>query len=151
MIKYIILFFMVVSSFAKDMQIYAGYFSYNDKTHVSKFTKDVNVTKGEDNILANVVYVYLNQDKKLYKLVAIGNVRFHIKDKKNNTYVGNSDRLLYTAPTERYTLEGHVHVTKVEVQQELYGKKVIIDKIHGLANVIGGENAPLKFIIKVKD
>jgi len=151
MIKYLIILLMMINVFAKEMQIYAGYFFYNDKTHVSKFTKDVNVTKAEDNILADVVYVYLNQNKKLYKLVAIGHVKFHIKDKKNNTYKGTSDRLLYTAPTERYTLEGNVHVTKVEVQQELYGKKVIIDKIHGLANVTGGDNTPLKFIIKVKD
>ena len=151
MIKYLIIFIMVVSGFAKNMQIYARYFFYDDKKHVSKFTKDVNVTKGEDNILANVVYVYLNQNKKLYKLVAIGNVRFHIKDKKNYTYIGSSDRLLYTAPTERYILQDKVHVTKVEVAQQLYGKKVIIDKLHGIANVTGEKDKPMKFIIKVKD
>lgn len=146
-----VLLIIIINTFAQDMQIYAKYFSYNDKKHVSKFTRDVNVTKGEDNILANVVYVYLNKNKKLYKLVAIGNVRFHIKDKKNFTYIGKTKRLIYTDPTERYNLEGNVHVTKIELQQKIYGEKVIIDKLHGIANVIGTKNKPMKFIIKVKD
>jgi len=149
MIRYLLIFIAVLS-FGANMQILSKKFRYDQVKNVSKFEGDVNVTKEKDNILSDILYVYTNKNKKLEKLVAIDDVRFIISD-KNTTYKGKSDKLTYVAPKKLFIFEGKVHITKVQDNQQLFGDKVVIDKLHGTANVVGKENKPLKFIIKVND
>ena len=149
MIKYLVIF-MAIFSFGANMQILSKKFRYDQVKNMSRFEGDVNVTKDKDNILSDILYVYTTKKKKLYKLIAIDNVRFIISD-KNTTYKGTSDKLTYIAPKKLFIFEGKVHITKVEDNQQLFGDKVVIDKLHGTANVVGKENKPLKFIIKVND
>ena len=132
------------------MEITSKHFEYNQTSNISIFEGDVNATKGEDNILADKITLYLTSDKKLNKLVAEGDVKFRVKD-NNSTYVGNSDKLTFVAPKELFIFEGDVHIKKVEDNQQLFGEKVIINKKEGTAKVIGGDKKPLKFIIKVNE
>jgi len=50
-----------------------------------------------------------------------------------------------------FIFEGKVHIKKLEDNQELFGDKVVINKKNGTANVVGKQNEPLKFIIKVDE
>jgi lipopolysaccharide transport protein LptA len=148
--KKYLLIFIALFSFGANMQILSKTFEYDQAKNVSKFEGDVNVTKDKDNILSDILYVYTTKNKKLYKLVAIKNVRFVVTD-NNATYKGSSDKLTYIAPQKLFIFEGKVHIKKLQDNQQLFGDKVVIDKLHGTANVIGKENKPLKFIIKVND
>ena len=148
--KYLIVLFMFLFSYGANMQILSQKFEYNQKQNLSKFIGDVNVTKEKDNILCDKLFVYSSKDKKLNTLVALNNVRFIIND-ENATYKGTSNKLTYIAPQELFIFEGKVHITKIQDNQQLFGDKVIINKKNGTAKVIGKENKPLKFIIKVND
>ena len=148
--KKIIFFILVVFSYSANMQILAKHFTYNKQKGVSIFKGDVNVTKEKDNILSSILYVYTNKNNKLQKLIAIGNVKFRVTD-KNSTYKGVTDKLTYDANQEIYNFEGHVHITKLEDNQQIFGNKVIINKKTGNAIVdSNNDNTPVKFILKVK-
>lgn len=140
----------MIFSYASNMEITSKHFEYNQTNNLSLFEGDVNVTKGKDNILSDILYVYTSKDRKLDKLIAKGHVKFHVTD-KNATYVGNSKVLTYIAPKQLFIFEGNVHIKKLEDNQQLFGNKVVIDKKNGTANIVGGKNKPLKFIIKVND
>ena len=149
--KKIILFVITtIIAYSANMQILAKHFTYDKQKGVSIFKGDVNVTKEKDNILSNILYVYTDKQNKLQKLIAIGNVKFRVKD-KNSTYKGITDKLTYNANKEIYNFEGHVHITKLEDNQQIFGNKVIINKKTGDAIVDSDSNTtPIKFILKVK-
>lgn len=148
--KKIMFFILVVFSYSANMQILAKHFTYSKQKGVSIFKGDVNVTKEKDNILSSILYVYTNKNNKLQKLIAIGNVKFRVTD-KNSTYKGVTDKLTYDANQEIYNFEGHVHITKLEDNQQIFGNKVIINKKTGNAIVdSNNDNTPVKFILKVK-
>ncbi len=151
MIKKISIFIFLFSFLnGSNIIINSKFFKYNQNKNISIFTKDVNVTKQLDNILCDKLVVYFDKNKKLSKMVAFDNVRFVVND-KNSTYKGKSDKLTYIAPKQLFIFEGHVHITKIQDNQQLFGNKVIIDKKNGTANVQGQKNKPLKFIIKVNN
>ena len=148
--KKIIIFLFIVFSYSADMQILAKHFTYDKNKNISIFKDDVNITKENDNILSNTLYVYTNKKNKLQKIVAIGNVKFRISD-QNSTYKGQTDKLIYNANKEIYKFEGNVHITKLEDNQQIFGNKVIINKKTGNAIVDSdNNNTPIKFILKVK-
>jgi len=146
----LLIIFLFIFSYGANMQILSQKFEYNQTKNLSIFTKDVNVTKEKDNILCNKLFVYSTKDKKLKKLIAIGNVKFVVND-KNATYKGKSDKLTYIPPQKLFIFEGKVHITKIQDNQQIFGDKIIVDKQTGSAKVVGKENKPLKFIIKVND
>jgi len=146
--KFFIVFITIIAAYATNMQILANHFEYNQMKNISKFIGDVNVTKEKDNILTDKLFVYTTKDKKLYKLIALGHVKFKIND-KNTTYIGNSGKLTYIKPKQLFILEGNVHITQLPSKQQLFGEKVIINQKTGTANIAGAKNKPLKFIIKV--
>ena len=146
--RFLIILILFIFSYAENMEILANHFEYNQENNLSQFIGNVKVTKNNEKIESNKLIVYTTKDRKLYKLIAQGNVKFKITN-QNATYIGTSDKLTYIKPKQLFILEGHVHITKTQDNQQLFGNKVIIDKKNGTANVIGSKNKPIKFIIKV--
>jgi lipopolysaccharide export system protein LptA len=148
--KFLILSMISLSLFSNNLEITSKSFTYNEARKISTFIKDVNVTRGMDNILCDKMDIFFNDKKKPIKIVALNDVRFQIKVDTNSTYKGKSNKLVYLIPEEKIDLEGNVSIKKIEDDQRLYGEKVIIDKKNKTANVIGNDK-PIKFIIKVND
>jgi len=150
MIKKLVVFLLTIYVMASNLEITSKNFQYDKIKNISYFKNDVNVTKGKDNILSDILIVYFDKDKKIKKIIAKQNVRFLLYD-ENSTYKGISDEIIYTPKNEIFVFEGNVHITKLEDNQQLFGNKVIINKKTGESKVFGGENKPVKFILKVKD
>jgi len=148
--KFLSIIFIAIISYATNIEILAKHFEYNQTSNISIFTGDVNVTKGNDNILSDTLYVYTTNQKKLAKIIAIGHVKFKVTD-KNSTYKGKSDKLTYIASKQLFVFEGNVNIIKLDDNQQLFGDKVIINKKEGSANITGSSNKPIKFILKVKE
>jgi len=148
--RFLFIFFITIFSFASEMEIHSNHFEYNQTSNISKFIGDVNITKEKDNILSDTLFIYMDKNKTLDKLIAIGNVKFIINE-KNSTYKGRSDKVIYIVPTQIVIFEGKVKILRLPENQKLYGDKVIINKKEGTAEVLGEKNKPIKFVIKVKE
>ncbi|NPA55314.1 MAG: hypothetical protein GXO40_03030 [Epsilonproteobacteria bacterium] len=140
-----VVLFIAVFLYADNLEISSKFFEYNKTKNMATFKKHVKVIKGRDTILSDELYIYTLPSKKLKQLIAKGHVRFKVFN-NNILYRGSSDELIYFPKKQKFVFRGHVHITKQK--QQLYGQEVVIDKKNGLANVIGDNNKPLKFILK---
>lgn len=148
--KRIIIFLLAVFLNASELKIVSKTFNYYPDKLFSYFKGDVNATKGKDNILADEIKVYLNKDKSLKELIAIGNVKFTISLDKNTTYKGYSNYLDYNINNGDIILKGNAFVKKLETNESVKGKYIKINKFSKNAVVKGGKN-PAVIIIKVKE
>jgi lipopolysaccharide export system protein LptA len=147
--KFLILFIFFLLN-ADELKIVSKTFKYYPDKLYSYFRGDVNVTKGKNNITANELKVYLNKDKSLKELVAIGNVKFIINLDENSTYKGYSDYLDYNIKIGDIILKGNTFVKKLETNESIKGKYIKINKFSKKAEVKGGDK-PAVIIIKVKE
>jgi lipopolysaccharide export system protein LptA len=147
--KQLIIFLMMVFLHADDLKIISKTFNYYPDKFYSDFKGDVNATKGIDNILANEIKVYLNKDKALKELVAIGNVKFVLGLDKNTTYKGYCDYLDYKVNSGDIILKGNAFVKKLQTNESVKGGYIKLNKFSKKA-VVKGVNKPAVIIIKVK-
>jgi len=146
----IIFFLVFIFLNADQLKIVSKTFNYYPKKLYSDFKGDVNATKGKDNILANEIKVYLNKDKTLKELIAIGNVKFVLSLDKNSTYKGYSNYLDYKINSGDIVLKGNAFVKKLETNESVKGKYIKLNKFTKKAVVKGGKK-PAVMIIKVKE
>ena len=150
MIKKVLFIFIFLYSYGSEFKIESKNFEFDNKKLISVFEGDVNVTRGEDNILTDKAVLYLSKKRKLQKMVANGDIKFKISN-DGSIYVGQSDNLSYNAIKQLFILSGNVHIKRVDDNQTISANKVIFDKKNGTLKVMGTENKPLKFILKVDE
>ena len=150
MIKKILLTLLFIYGYSSNFKIESKNFEFDNKKLISIFEGDVNVTREKDNILTDKVILFLSKKQKLQKMIATGNIRFKIYH-NDSFYVGKSNNLSYNAKKEIFILQGKVHIKKLKENQEILADKVIFDKKNGTFKVMGTDNKPLKFILKVDE
>jgi lipopolysaccharide export system protein LptA len=148
--KKFLIFFVALLLNAEELKIISKTFKYYPDKLYSEFKGDVNVSKGKDNVLADEIKVYLNKDKSLKELIAIGDVKFLISLDNNTTYKGCSDYLDYKIKSGDIVLKGNAFVKKLETNESVRGKYIHINKFSKKAEVKGGSK-PAIIIIKVKE
>lgn len=148
--KKIIAFLLVIFLNAQELKIISKNFNYYPDKFFSDFKGKVIATKGKDKILADEIKVYLNKDKTLKELIAIGHVKFNLNLDKNTTYNGYSNYLDYNIKIGDIILKGNAFVKKIETNESIKGKYIKINKFSKKALVKGG-NKPAVIIIKVKE
>ncbi|GAX88039.1 lipopolysaccharide export system protein LptA [Lebetimonas natsushimae] len=148
--KKIVIFILAVLLNAQELKIISKIFNYYPDKLYSYFKGDVNATKGKDNILADEIKVYLNKNKSLKELIAIGHVKFNLNLDNNTTYKGYSDFLDYNIKSGDIILKGNAFVKKLETNESVKGKYIKINKFSKKAEVKGGKK-PAVIIIKVKE
>jgi lipopolysaccharide export system protein LptA len=148
--KKILILFIFLFLNADELKIVSKIFHYYPDKLYSEFKGDVNATKGEDNILADEIKVYLNKDKSLKELIAIGNVKFKISLDNNSTYVGYSNFLDYKVKTGDIILKGNSFVEKLPTKESIKGEYIKLNKF-SKNTVVKGNNKPAVIIIKVKE
>jgi lipopolysaccharide export system protein LptA len=144
----LILIFVTSILFAQNLEIISKFFKYDPKEKVSVFKGDVNATKGEDNILADEMYVYFDNNKKPVKFVAIGNVKFVLALDKNSTYKGKCDKLIYFIKSGDIILKGNAFVKKLETNESISGDIIKMNRFTKDISVQGAKK-PVNIIIKV--
>jgi lipopolysaccharide export system protein LptA len=149
-VKKLIVFLLAIFLNAEELKIVSKTFNYYPNKLYSDFKGNVHATKGKDNIIANEIKVYLNKDKSLKKLIAIGQVKFVLSLDKNTTYKGYSDYLSYDIKSGDIILKGNAFVKKLETNESVKGKYIKINKFSKKAEVQGGKK-PAVIIIKVKE
>jgi lipopolysaccharide export system protein LptA len=149
-VKKLIIFVLAFFLNAEELKIVSKTFKYYPDKLYSYFKGDVNVTKGKDNIIANEIKVYLNKDKTLKELIAIGNVKFIISLDKNTTYKGYSNYLSYDIKSGDIVLKDNAFVKNLETNESVKGKYIKMNKFSKKAEVQGGKK-PAVIIIKVKE
>jgi len=149
--KKAVIFFSALFLMAQNLHIISKQFFYNSKTNVSTFYKDVNATKGKDNILSDKMKVFFNKNKKPVKYIAIGHVKFILYLDKNSTYKGHCDKLIYNFKTYNIYLIGNAFVKKLETNESVSGNYIKINRKTKNVEVKGGGNKPVNIIIKVNE
>jgi lipopolysaccharide export system protein LptA len=148
--KKFIIFLLIIFLDAQNLKIISKTFNYYPDKMYSVFKGDVKVTKGNDSIVAEELKVYLNKDKTLKELIAIGNVKFIISLDKNTTYKGYSNYLSYDIKSGDIVLKNNAFVKKLETNESVKGKYIKMNKFSKKAEVQGGKK-PAVIIIKVKE
>jgi len=144
------LFIATLLTYAEELKITSKYFSYNMAKKQSVFREDVNATKGKDNILADKLVVYFNNQKKPTEFVATGHVRFTISLDDNSTYKGVCDKLTYKLNRGDIVLKGHAKIVKLQTKESVKGSTIILNRFTKNAEVIGGSK-PVEIILKVNE
>jgi lipopolysaccharide export system protein LptA len=149
--KRVILFliFSVLIVSGEELRIVSKLFNYYPNKLYSVFKGDVNATKGKDNILADEMKIFLDKNKKLKELIAIGNVKFILNLDENTTYKGYSDYLDYNKKNGDVILKGNSFVKRLETNESVKGKFIKLNRFSKKAVVKGG-NKPAVIVIKVK-
>jgi len=148
--KKLIFFLLIILLNADELKIVSKTFNYYPNKLYSDFKGNVDATKGKDNIKANEIKVFLNKNKKLKELIAIGNVKFILNLDKNTTYKGYCDYLDYKIKSGDIILEGNAFVKKLETNESVKGKYIKLNKFTKKTLVKGGKK-PAVIIIKVKE
>jgi len=147
--RLISILFMAVLVFAGELKISSQKFFYDSKKLVSVFEGDVNAKKDKDTIIADVLKVYFNKQRKPLKIEAIGNVKFTIAMDKNSTYKGRCQHLFYNIKTGDVLLIGNAFIKKIETNESISGEKIKINRLTKDVEVIGNSKKPVNIIIKV--
>jgi lipopolysaccharide export system protein LptA len=116
-VKKFIVFLLAVILNASELKIVSKTFNYYPDKLYSDFQGDVNAVKGKDNIIADEIKVYLNKDKSLKELIAIGHVKFNLNLDENTTYNGYCDYLDYKIKSGDIILKGNAFVKKLETNK----------------------------------
>lgn len=135
---------------AQDLHITSKKFFYNSKTNISTFIKDVNATKGKDNILSDKMKIYFDKNKKPIKYIATGHVKFILALDKNATYKGHCDKLIYNFRTYNVFLIGNAYIKKLQTNESVSGNYIKLNRKTKNVEVEGGKK-PVNIIIKVNE
>lgn len=149
--KIFILILITVTLYANDLQIKANSFSADQKKGVSEFVGNVNVIKGQDEINASKIVVYMNSEKRPKKYVATGDVSFHIVTQDGSEYTGYSQKVVYIPLKKEYMFYKDVHIKQIGEKNEIISDEVVIKTTEGKAKAKSNTDKPVIMIFDVKE
>lgn len=157
--KYFFIFFLVpylLLANSSKLIIDSYKFEGNDIKGISIFTGNVKLKRDQDRLNSDKLEIYRTPKNKNFKnrvvlkYIATGNVSFTIISLKKH-YEGKGDKLIYYPQKQQYQIIGNGYIIEKNEDREIYGDKIYIDQITEEAKVIGSENKPVRFILKIKD
>jgi len=99
---YFLTFFLLLSLQAEQLKIVAKSFNGDEKSGVTVFKGNVQITKGSDELNASIVTVYTNAKRKPTKYVAKGKVSFYIKTQNRAVYQGKAEKAVFLPTKKEY-------------------------------------------------
>jgi len=141
----------VSTLYAENVEITADHFEADQLKRVTRFSGNVHMKKGSDELNATRVFVYFDENRKPERYEAVGESSFIIHMQNGSYYVGKADKLVYKPLDDLYELYGNVVLKEPNMDRTIIGEKVVVDKSTGRANVEGNDTRPVKFIFKVED
>jgi len=151
--KYLLMFSLVLmtSLSADRLKIEAKDFTADEKKGVSVFTGNVKIKKGADELNASKVTVYTNENKKVDKFVAVGNVKFYIKTETNDIYQGRAQKAILKPLEKSYHFFTDVYLTQINKKKEITGEEVYINTIKGEVLAKGAKKKPVIMIFDLAE
>ncbi|QSZ41780.1 lipopolysaccharide transport periplasmic protein LptA [Sulfurimonas aquatica] len=149
--RIIFILFFTTLLFSQELKIKANSFKADESQGISVFDGDVNIVKGNDEINASNLTIYVDKENKPTKFVAIGNVSFKIQTKQNAKYRGSSNKIIYLPLKKEYHFFENVHLVQINEKKEIHGDKVILSIVDGKAYAQGLKKEPVIMIFDIAE
>jgi len=149
--KIILTLLITLNLFSQELKIKANSFSSDEKTGISIFEGNVNITKEKDELNASKVIIYTDADHRPIKFIASGNASFRIETVDGSLYKGRAQKVIYLPLKKEYHFYKNVHLKQVNEKKEIIGEKVILKTIEGKAYAKGAEKEPVIMIFKLPE
>lgn len=148
-----ILLTLVISSadFANQLKVVADTFHGNNIKGISVFNGNVKITKGDDELNASNVVIYLNKLHKPTKMIATGAVSFFITTDNNASYKGKAHKVIYLPIQKEYQFFKNVHIWQINNKREIEGDKIVLNILTGQAVANGAKHSPVVMIFDLKN
>lgn len=147
-ITLVMLFFLLPILGAK-LEVTADKFNIDNNRRVTTFQGSVTIKQNKDEIKAENIYVYTDEDNNPIRFEAVKNVHFIIYAGEKK-YLGECNSLVYQPLKDEYTLFGKVKLNQSDNSEVLMGEKIVINSKTQKAEVLGGEK-PVKLIFGKDD
>lgn len=149
-IIFLITLFQIILQ-ADELKIKANTFYGDEKAGLSTFEGDVNIIKGNDELNASKVSVYIDKQRHPTKFLAEGNVSFRIATKEGVRYEGIAQKAIYKPETKEYNFYKNVHLKQIGENKEIKGDEVIVNILENKAYAKGAEKEPVIMIFDFKE
>ncbi|MDQ1341054.1 MAG: lipopolysaccharide export system protein LptA [Campylobacterota bacterium] len=150
--KFLLVFFFLLSFlFAGKIEIESLKFEAYDEKGITVFTGNVLIKKGLDRMHADNVTVYLDKDRQIERFEASGNTSFVFNFENNSTFVGSSDKFIYTPKNGEFKLLGSARISDIINSKEIIGEEVIFFEKTKVVKVLGAKMKPVRLIFDVED
>ncbi|NPA50274.1 MAG: hypothetical protein GXO02_01430 [Epsilonproteobacteria bacterium] len=148
---FILLFMLILALFGNNLVVTSDNFEYEESKNRAIFVGNAYAKRGESEIWANKLIVFLDENNETKEYQAIGNVRFIIRDNEQNIK-GKCDFLRYFPQEDRYYLKGRVYVNDILKKREMWGDDLYIDNKRRYVKARSlKKGKSVKFIFKMKD
>ncbi len=148
---YFLTFFLLISLQAEQLKIVAKSFNGDEKSGITVFKGNVQITKGSDELNASVVTVYTDAKRKPTKYIAKGNVSFIIKTEAQAIYQGKAEKAIFVPSKKEYHFYTNVHIEQIDEKKEINGEEVVISTVQGTARAKGGKTKPVVMTFEIED
>jgi lipopolysaccharide export system protein LptA len=154
--KYALTFVLLFSFvFSQDKLIIdANNFEADDQKGIAIFTGNVKVTKIKDKLNSDKLVVEMTtnsqNEQTPKKYTATGNVDFTVYSQEK-VYLGKGTKVIYEPLKNKYTILGNGYLEEQIDGRILYGEEIYLDEITGSAQVVGNNNKPVRFIMKIQE
>lgn len=157
-VKYIMVLFLFITSLVADeyLNIDAKNFESNEKEGFMLFKGDVKMTKKQDILLCQNLYILMKKDNTQSKkqipksYEATGNVSFVIHT-KDNVLKGKGDKMFYYPDEEQYIVIGNGYLEDTKEGKKLTAQTIYIDEKTGHTRIEGDDTKPVQFKLKLNE
>ena len=136
---------------AEELKVVAKNFEADEQKGYTIFTGDVVMTKSSDEFNASKVTVYVDENRKPTKFIAVGDVSFKITTMTGDLYAGKAQEARFFPQKKEYRFYTDVHIRQLNKQKEINGDEVIVDLIEGRAFAKGADKKPVIMIFNIDD
>lgn len=149
-LAFVFLGFLTLNA-ADQVEVTADNFFADEVKLISILNGNVVVKKGDyDTLFADKVTITFDKNKQPLKYVATGNAHFKVL-LNGKHYDGKGEILTYEPNVEKYTLEKNAYLHETESKKEIFGDKILVDRIKSTYEVLAekGSKKPIKLIFEV--
>lgn len=150
-VLYFLPFFLLLSVHAAQLKVVAESFEGNEKSGVTVFRGNVQITKDSDELNASVVTIHTNGKRQPTKYVAEGKVTFFIKTENNALYRGRAEKAVFIPAKKEYRFFTNVHIEQIGQKKEINGEEVVVSTIEGKAHAKGGDTKPVIMTFEIEE
>lgn len=143
---------LAVSLLAEEqVEITAKYFMANEAERKTVMQGDVVAIKGKDRLTSRELVVFFDETNRPQRYEAEGEVKFSFTLPDGRTLTGSSDRAIFDALKNEYTLKGGAVLEESGKNNTIKGEHIIINRVSGFANVAGDDTRPARLIFTFKE
>lgn len=139
------------SAFSEILEVSAKEFMGNGISGKSVLKGNVEVKKNGDILRASEMEIYMDSNRRLKNIRAIGEVYFFVTTQDGRKVEGNCQELKYDAISGDYFLNKNAHLKEVGKENVLNGDAIFFNNKTGEMSIKGAENKPAKLIFNLDD